>query len=407
MNIDTQKKILFLDAYYEPEKTAYTHLEKDLIQGLVNSGFDITIICPQPTRNVSKEQHKAYNRTETKYDGKVTIKRFKCVGEKKSVLLRALRYVFASFKTYRLAKKEIGIDYIFCNSTPPIQGLVASNIKRFCQKHYKKNVIFIYNLQDLFPDSMVSAGITRKDSLIYKIGKKIEKKIYSNADHIITISNSFRDNLLEKKVNNEKISVIYNWIDLDNVKPIERDDNVLFDKLGIDRNAKIVCYAGNFGFAQDVDAIERLVSCCKDDSIKFVFFGGGSLFKSFSDYVEHFNNVYVFPLMPQNLISEVYSIGDLYLISCKKGLGNSAFPSKIWPILACNKYIIGLYDVDSEVDHFLNDNKCGMVVDQGNVESQFEAIYSGFTMCGDFRSISLKFGNKKNAVQHYVNVFLS
>lgn len=27
--------VLFLDAYYEPESVAYTHLEKDLIEGTI------------------------------------------------------------------------------------------------------------------------------------------------------------------------------------------------------------------------------------------------------------------------------------------------------------------------------------------------------------------------------------
>ena len=36
--------ILFLDAYYEPEKIAYTHLERDLIEGLISDGHKIKII---------------------------------------------------------------------------------------------------------------------------------------------------------------------------------------------------------------------------------------------------------------------------------------------------------------------------------------------------------------------------
>ena len=37
-------KLLFLDAYFEPEIIAYTHLEKDLIQGLIEGNNYIQII---------------------------------------------------------------------------------------------------------------------------------------------------------------------------------------------------------------------------------------------------------------------------------------------------------------------------------------------------------------------------
>ena len=42
--------LLFLDAYFEPETIAYTHLEKDLLEGLVRENSRIQIICPMPTR---------------------------------------------------------------------------------------------------------------------------------------------------------------------------------------------------------------------------------------------------------------------------------------------------------------------------------------------------------------------
>ena len=51
--------ILFLDAYYEPEKIAYTHLERDLIEGLISDGHKIKIICPTQTRALTKKREKS------------------------------------------------------------------------------------------------------------------------------------------------------------------------------------------------------------------------------------------------------------------------------------------------------------------------------------------------------------
>ena len=402
MSTDTQKKILFLDAYFEPEQTAYTHLENDLIECFANNGFGITIICPQPTRGVTNEERKDFQKIETCFNGKVVVKRFRCLKERKSVFLRAFRYYIAFIKTYRYAKKEKDIDVIFCNSTPPIQGLVATKLKKYYFKKYKRSVPFVFNLQDLFPESMVNTGISKKKSITYKIGESIAKKIYNNANQIITISNSFKDELIKKGIDNNKISVVYNWADLGKISSIERKNNKLFDELHIDRKEKIVCYAGNFGYAQDLDAIVKITKRFENSKIKFIFFGGGPLFDTYSKKIGCLSNALVFPLMPQDRISEVYSLGDVYLISCKKGLGDNSFPSKIWSILACNKYIVGIYDEISEVGSFLLDNKCGCCVDQENVEKQFNSIMNGLCVKNDFRAVVSLFGDKEKATANYL-----
>ena len=68
--------ILFLDAYYEPEKIAYTHLERDLIEGLISDGHKIKIICPTPTRGIDKETREKYkNKIFIQYKDKVMSER--------------------------------------------------------------------------------------------------------------------------------------------------------------------------------------------------------------------------------------------------------------------------------------------------------------------------------------------
>ena len=71
-------RILFLDAYFEPEQIAFTHLEKDLLEGLIQAGHEVEIVCPTPTRGVSAEVAKKYKKieSETLYEGFVHVTRF-------------------------------------------------------------------------------------------------------------------------------------------------------------------------------------------------------------------------------------------------------------------------------------------------------------------------------------------
>lgn len=58
--------VLFLAAYYPPEKTADTHLEQDLIEGMAKRGWKVDIVCPTPTRGCSKEDIQRYKRIKKK-----------------------------------------------------------------------------------------------------------------------------------------------------------------------------------------------------------------------------------------------------------------------------------------------------------------------------------------------------
>ncbi len=68
-----------------------------------------------------------------------------------------------------------------------------------------------------------------KGSVIWKIGSIVEKITYKNADHIIVISESFKQNLLNKGVPEEKITVVSNWIDIDEIYPVKKEKRNLLD----------------------------------------------------------------------------------------------------------------------------------------------------------------------------------
>lgn len=71
----------------------------------------------------------------------------------------------------------------------------------------------VYNLQDIFPDSLVGTGLAKKGGLLWKIGRVIEDFTYKHADKIIVISEDFKKNIMAKGVPEDKIVVVYNWVD--------------------------------------------------------------------------------------------------------------------------------------------------------------------------------------------------
>ena len=188
-------KILVFNAYYYPEKASSLYLNEDIYQAFIKAGNDIVLYCPTPCRGIDKETRKKYKRIkkEFKYDGKLIIKRFGLYKEPKSTFWRFVRYYFLTWKFFfkGLFTKA---DIIFSQSTPPIVGLALSKLK------FWKRIPIIYNLQDIFPDSLVNTGLTHKGSLLWKIGRRIENKTYKCVDKIVVISKDFKNNIIVKGV---------------------------------------------------------------------------------------------------------------------------------------------------------------------------------------------------------------
>lgn len=354
--------ILRFSSYFFPEQTSSSRLSSDSYKSYKQSGFVAHVYTPTPTRGISDEVRKKYSKIkyEELYDGCVKVHRFPMYREGKNPFLRAIRYVLVNIVQYVKGCHAKNIDVIYTGSTPPTQGILCGLVKKKLSSKYKKNVPLIYSLQDVFPDSMVHAGMTKEGSLIWKIGRKVEDYTYRHADKIIVIGEDIKSNIMAKGVPEEKIEVIPNWVDTDVIKPVSREENALFDELSLKRDGFYITYAGNLGAAQGVDTIIKTASLLKDmKDIQFIIFGDGVDRHKMETAEKELSNLKLFPLLPQSRISEVYSLGDLSLVACKSGIGKGAIPSKSLSIMATATPVLLSFDENSELWNLIKENNCG------------------------------------------------
>ena len=401
-------KILFLNAYFYPEKIAFTHLEKDIIEKSVSLGCEINVSCPVPTRGVSKKIINDYKsiKYEEMLNGVVKVTRFWAPQEGKNILIRAFRYFWCNFRQYQIGKKFKECDLVFSVSTPPTQGMIVGMVAK------KLNIPHIYSLQDIFPDSLVNAKLVKKNGIIWRIGRLIEDYTYKNSDKIIVISEAMKKNILNKGVPESKIEVISNWIDINEVQPIEKSKNPLLKKLNLSIDDFIVLYAGNFGAAQGTEIIFEVAKQFeKIKNLKFVLFGGGSYFEDAKQKAKSMKNIIINDLLPVEYVSQVYSLGNIALITCKKGTGVAGMPSKTWSIMACNTPIIASFDTDSELSYILENSGAGVCVEPENIDdlkNEIERKYKEFIQ-GTEKKINTReyvknYASKEVCVNKYINI---
>lgn len=368
-------KILLLPSYFLPEEVSSPYISWNRNQAFVDEGWDILVFTPVPCRGLSLDVCREYKKRKLEYmlDGRMIVHRFNLMKEKKNPILRAFRYIAQNVIQFNRAvftKEGRAADVMLITSTPPTQGAMAALAKKITKTP------IVYNLQDIFPDSLVGTGLSHKGSFLWKIGRMIENFTYRNADKIIVISEGFKKNIMAKGVPENKIEVVYNWVETEKIFPVDKSHNPLFEEFGISRDKFIVLYAGNLGNAQNIDIIIDAAAKLKnEDNVEFVLFGSGGLEDNIKvrREVEMIKNLNIFPFQLYEKVSYVYSMGDVCIVPCKAGLGGSAMPSKTWSILATSTPVLANFD-EGELKEILEGQNCGVFTKAGDLDSFVAAI---------------------------------
>lgn len=366
-------KVLTFCSYFEPEIAASMYLTTNIFEDAANSGIEVELFAPTPTRGVDKDIIDKYKKIkeETWCNGKLHIHRFYMMQEGKNTIGRAIRYVLLNlvFVWKGLWTKA---DLMFIDSTPPTQGFMAAILKKI------KRIPIVYNLQDVFPDSLVNTGICSEKSIFFKIGRWMENITYKNADKIIAISEDFKNNIMAKGVPEEKIEVVYNWVDESAVYHVKRDNNPLFDRYGLDRRKFYVAYSGNIGYTQNMDLLVEVAKELDDfNDIGFIIVGDGAYKEELEKQIKQHQlaNITLIPFQPYDKISNVFSLGNVGLIISKSGVANNSVPSKTWSYMAAETPILASFDLDSELCSIVRENECGMCVQADDKNALIHAIF--------------------------------
>lgn len=437
-------RILFLPVYCKPEQAASPYLGQNRNQAYADNGWELVTYAPTPCRGISKEERKKYKsrayRIEKDFEGYRTIHRFSLYPEGNNPLLRAFRYFLCAIKHFNrgvFSRDARSCEVLFVSSTPPIQGAMAAMVKKCRRDH----IPFVYNLQDIFPDSLVGTGLAKKDGLLWKIGRRIENFTYRNADKIIVISQDFKRNIMAKGVPEEKIEVIYNWVDQNAVVDVPREKNKLFDMYGLDRSKFYITYNGNIGLTQNM---EMLVEVARElvqegyHDIHFVLTGNGAYRETLvaklrgeKQEVRHnapdgtesitFGNITLLPFQPYDDIAYVFSLGDASLVISKPGVGENSVPSKTWSIMSASRPVLANFDenelkeiVDGTSASSTTGKPCGIFTKAGDKEAFKEAIltlYNHRELCQEYgrngRQFVMENLTREAGTQKYVDVIKS
>lgn len=134
----------------------------------------------------------------------------------------------------------------------------------------------VYEVRAFWEDAAVDQGQVRQDGARYRATRMLETNLCHRVDAITTICEGLRENLVERGIAEEKITVIPNAVDPSKFNDMPNTDLALVRMLGLE-GCTILGFIGSFytyeGLALLIDAMPALLE--QDPSLRLVLIGGG------------------------------------------------------------------------------------------------------------------------------------
>lgn len=338
--IDGALRTLFVTQWFDPEPGAARGLP--LARWLRSRGHDVRVLTGFPNYPGGRiyPGYRMRWRQWEQMDGIPVLRVPLYPSHEYSIKGRLLNYGSFAVSAATIGTALIGpADVGFVYHPPPTVGLPAMLLKAL------RRIPFIYHVSDMWPESVVETGALGNGTARRVVEGAIHRwclQIYRSAAAITVLSPGFKRLLVERGVPEEKIHVIYNWIDESMFAPAPRDA-ALARTLGLDGRFNVI-YAGNIGMYQALDTLIEAAKLVEDLSdVQIVIAGTGPDEARIRALAEErrATNVRFLERRPQSEMNAINALADVLLVHLQdRPVFRSTIPGKTAVAMACGRPIL-------------------------------------------------------------------
>jgi len=366
-------RILILSYFYAPEPIPKPH---ELAVGLAQRGHEVSVITSIPSYP-DGAFYPGYRlrpwQRETR-DGIPIVRLPLMPDHSASGLRRMLSYTSFMVSASLLgpfAASQADVMYVW---HPPLTiGVSAWTIGLM------RRIPFVYDVRDLWPEAIAATGMMSNPMLLRGLGA-LERFVYRRAAAIGVISPGYKQNLIGKGVNPEKISVFSDWADGGIYRPVPPDET-LAKSTGMFGRFNVI-FGGNMGTAQALGTvIETAQRLAQHPEIQFVFAGEGIDRPRLEAQVsaKGLSNVIFLGRQPVEQMPHLYALSDVLLAHYRKDpLFEICVPGKLAAYLGCRKPILMASEGDSA--NLINATKGGLTCPAEDPEAMADAVLKLYNM---------------------------
>lgn len=364
--------ILFLTDNFPPEVNAPASRTFEHCREWVRAGHRVTVITCAPNFPKGKVFDGYQNRlwqTE-ELEGIQVIRVWSYITANEGFVKRILDY--QSFMVMAILASPFvrRVDVVVGTSPQLFTACAAYVVSRL------KRIPFVFELRDLWPESIRAVGAIGNSRLLDAL-EWVELFLYRKAARIISVTHSFKCNLVSRGIDANKIAVVTNGVDISRFRPQPRDE-VLAAQLGL-RGKFIVGYIGTHGLAHGLDTLLEATRRLQDNhegfDIRLLMLGDGANKAKLVEkaQVMGLNNVVFVDSVPKEQVVRYWSLLDASIIHLKKtDLFTTVIPSKLFECMGMG--IPVLHGVAGESAEMVEKEECGQVFEPENVDALCNAI---------------------------------
>lgn len=354
-------KILFITDNFPPEVNAPATRTFEHCKEWVKKGDEVTVITCAPNFPKGKvyEGYKNKLFQKEEIEGIKVIRVWSYISANEGFAKRIIDFLSFAFMAFwvGLFKKT---DIIIATSPQFFTTWTAETLATLKRKPW------VFELRDIWPESIRAVGAISGDSKIFKFLEKIELRLYKRSSRVISVTESFKKTLIERGIDSKKVKVVINGANLERFSKMEKDA-ALVEKYNL-KGKFVAGYVGTHGMAHKLDFI--LNSWPKNNpDFHLMLMGDGAEKSKLIVLAKALNitNISFIPSMLKEDVPAYLSLMDVSLVPLKKSeLFKTVIPSKIFENSAMQIPI--LLGVEGESADIIQKYNAGLCFEPENKE---------------------------------------
>src|SRR5271165_1210489 len=359
-------KILYVSQYFPPEMGAPAARAAELSRHWARAGHDVTVLTGfpnHPTGVVPPEYRNEFQRlvAHELVDDVNVVRTWLLPFPNRKAHERMLNYSSFCVSAASTGHFLSSPDVVIATSPQLLVGLSGWWLARW------KRVPFVFEVRDLWPESLFAVGIGRENSALQRSLSKIAGFLYRHCDRIVVVTPAFEDYLVEHwHVPREKISVIENGVETQMFTPTT--EATLKNELGV--NGKFVAsYIGTMGMAHGLETIIEAASQLRhtNPEIVFLLLGEGAKKERIATLARErrLDNVRILDQQPHEKIPAYICASDVCLVPLKKTeLFKTVIPTKMLEFMSCARPVI--LGVEGQARTIIEQARGGLAIEPEN-----------------------------------------
>jgi len=364
-------KILIVTHYFPPEIGAPQARLSDLARFWAEAGDDVTVLTGMPNHptGIVPKEYVGRKRVEEAVDGYRVVRTWLYATANEGIVKKTLGHLSFMVSGVVLGARRTGAADVVVVSSPTFFSIFSAWLLA-----KRKRARLVVEIRDLWPAIFVELGLLTNRRIIWLL-ERLELWAYRTADAVVVVSKGFRDDLLRRSIEPDKVFTIRNGVDLSKFQP-GGDPLPGRARLGVPTGDALVLYIGAHGLSHGLHTVAEAAGRLDGLPIHVAFVGEGAAKGELEARVAELKltNVSLHPGVPREEVAGLLAAADVCLVPLRDiPLFNTFIPSKIFEYFGAGKAVVGA--VRGEPASILRDGGA-VVVDPGDPDAIASAIRS-------------------------------